>query len=553
MSNESLQDLLLRFITKYPFAKQEPFAGHAFGNLVRNTIPTFLTNQIKNDRYIVKGSVGQGTWADVPWICIFNKNITTTATKGIYIAYLLAKGTDSLFLTLNQGCTDIRESHKKRETISIMRDRAKKITNNFDTHGFKSDENIFLGTGLTELAELYQKGTIFYKEYKKNNIPDDKVLLDDFNKILEIYEEVAANPQLYSPGFEHTKNTTNNLEKETTKMIAPNLNNIIYYGVPGTGKTFAMQWDYINNSGKKENTFSTTFHQSFSYEEFVEGLKAELTEDKTQVAYNVKSGIFFEACEKAAELAGYDNLQKLIEASESERKEKMQSAISADKIVYFCIDEINRGNVASIFGDLISLIETSKRLGAEYEMIVTLPYSKIKFGVPSNLKIIGTMNTADRSIQLLDSALRRRFTFVECAPKYDGDENVKYKNKKASEILKAINNRIRAYLGKDYQIGHAYLINCETDLDIFESLRDKIIPLLEEYFYGEIDKIRNILNERDENANNFYMEDESAEKAYKDMTGADDYEEKNFYVLSHKLLSVTSEEDASNFIEHIIK
>lgn len=321
------------------------------------------------------------------------------------------------------------------------------------------------------------------------------------------------------------------------------MNNIIYYGVPGTGKTFRIQLDYINNPEKRQNTITTTFHQSFGYEEFVEGIKAKVNKQTNQIEYKVEKGIFYKACEKAAELAGFSSLEELLDSQE--REDKIQKAIENGAVLYFCIDEINRGNIASIFGELISLIEPSKRigLGTATEMTVTLPYSGDLFGVPANLKIIGTMNTADRSIQLLDSALRRRFSFIECMPDYNV---LTYSTSKS--ILKKINNRIRALLGKDYQIGHAYLINSGTDLDVFFCLRDRIIPLLEEYFYGETEKIRIVLNENDYSQNDysFYVLDEEASSSISDIDDSI-----RVFKLNPDIFNVSTESDASKFISHI--
>ena len=325
--------------------------------------------------------------------------------------------------------------------------------------------------------------------------------------------------------------------------MTEDLANEIYYGVPGTGKTYEIQQKYINNAERKENSITTTFHQSFNYEEFVEGIKAKVNPNTNQIEYKVEPGIFFKACLRAAQLAGYSSIEEMIK--DENRGNKIQTAINNKKIIYFCIDEINRGNIASIFGELISLIEPSKRIGAnpDTELTVTLPYSGQKFGVPANMKIIGTMNTADRSIQLLDSALRRRFRFIECMPKYSGY------NEKACTILKAMNNRIRALIGKDYQIGHAYFMNAFTDVEIFECIRDKIIPLLEEYFYGETNKIRIVLNENDnlpEHSNNlFYVEDTDA------IDSLSDYEDSVLIYKLNENLANISEAQATSFISHI--
>ena len=154
---------------------------------------------------------------------------------------------------------------------------------------------------------------------------------------------------------------------------------IIYYGAPGTGKTRYVQKEIAAKYPDDCSVF-TTFHQSYSYEDFVEGLKPMLDDGDKEIRYHIEPGVFYNACERAAKIAGYDNLKECLADSKEGRTDKFGAAIEGNKIVLLCIDEINRGNVASIFGDLISLIEPSKRLGAgEYEMMVTLPYSKTLF------------------------------------------------------------------------------------------------------------------------------------------------------------------------------
>ena len=212
-----------------------------------------------------------------------------------------------------------------------------------------------------------------------------------------------------------------------------------------------------------------TFHQNFAYEDFIEGIRPALGDGATsQIKYERHDGIFKQIAEAA-------------------KREK-------DKRFVLIIDEINRGNIAKIFGELITLIEDSRRLGADDETKVTLPYSKDSFGVPNNLYLVGTMNTADRSIQLLDTALRRRFDFIEMMPKPELiSDNVEGVNCK--RMLEEMNKRITALLDRERQIGHTYLLRVHDMAGLSYAFQNKIFPLLQEYFFDDWAKIRAVLGQ----------------------------------------------------------
>jgi 5-methylcytosine-specific restriction protein B len=244
---------------------------------------------------------------------------------------------------------------------------------------------------------------------------------------------------------------------------------------------------------RPKNFTFITFHQSFSYEDFIEGIKPVLSDGEDDeisqnIQYEIVAGVFYQACEKAAQLAGYQTLQDCLADSKSNRQKNFRHSKVLE--YYLIIDELNRGNVASIFGELITLIEDDKRLGATTEITATLPYSKTLFGVPLNLRIIGTMNTADKSVEALDTALRRRFSFEEVLP------NPATLNKETDflpinleKVLSAINQRLEKLLGRDYTIGHSFLISITTPEQLRKVFCNKIIPLLQEYFYSDYSKI----------------------------------------------------------------
>lgn len=283
--------------------------------------------------------------------------------------------------------------------------------------------------------------------------------------------------------------------------------NMILYGPPGTGKTYntvnyavsiveKKEIDEVVNEAKKDrqsvfNRYKkylaekkivfTTFHQNYSYEDFIQGIRAN-TNNTDQLSFIKQDGIFKDLVERAKnDLGNY---------------------------YIMVIDEINRGNISRIFGELITLIEDDKRLGMLNETTVTLP-SKEGFGVPPNVFILGTMNTADKSIANIDIALRRRFDFIPMFTDYSVIPEFEH-------ILRPINNRIyEKKRSGDYMIGHAFFVNKTID-DIGDIVNRKLIPLLNEYFYLDTNEVKDILNRGGikvkENLDNFQLEFDRVEE-----------------------------------------
>ena len=312
--------------------------------------------------------------------------------------------------------------------------------------------------------------------------------------------------EAYKPTFEllvrlgrgEKENTSNKEEKTPSLQEAnqkmDNAENRILYGPPGTGKT----WHTVNRALeiidpefyediksdrpalkqrfdqlRKEGRIGfVTFHQSFSYEDFVEGLRASSTEDG-QIHYEIEDGLFKRMCTNAGK--------------------------QPDEPRVLIIDEINRGNIANILGELITLIEPSKRTGAEDEITVTLPYSKEPFSVPANLHIIGTMNTADRSLAHLDTALRRRFEFEAMFPDAGLLQGIEIDGINIQKMLEVINSRIKLLYDREHTLGHSFFLPLKehgADLAILKRIfKNSIMPLLEEYFFEDWSRIRKVLGD----------------------------------------------------------
>ena len=331
------------------------------------------------------------------------------------------------------------------------------------------------GTGKTREANI-EAVKIIHKSEKL----DFNFNKDDYSSILSSFRSFSETQKL-NLSSDKTKEIHNMVKVDNIKLYPEEIERL----TNGTIKSEAIS---IIKSYKEKLTIyplieTVTFHPSYSYQDFVEGITIDTIEVEKnnkiikEIIYTVKDGIFKKICDRARANKGYQYV--------------------------LIIDEINRGDISSIFGELFTLLEDTKREGEDEALSINLPYSKDKATgnpkkliVPSNLHIVATMNTVDKSIALIDVALRRRFEFIEMKPKYELlSSDIEGIN--LEKMLEAINERISILKNEHYQIGHSYFL--EDKITNFSDLKNvmtkNIIPLLQEYFYDDWRSVCAVLNQ----------------------------------------------------------
>jgi len=434
----------------------------------------------------VEGRDGVGRKAKVPWVRIFDPVLSPSATDGYYVVLLFARDGSGVYLSLNQGTTIFKDDkHIKRPADKILansRWAQKELQDQIKLEP-KLRQEILLADP-KGLGEIYQVGNIAAIKYLPNELPTGDQLGEDMSLMLRLldrlYEVSSGIPsveQLPLRTVREGRRAYTAADATNDLFLPPNQideilrlilrkHNVVLQGPPGVGKTFAANRIAGATVGEEKSGRIewVQFHQSYSYEDFVEGFKP----DKAG-GFLLSEGLFCRFCKLAA-----GDLEK--------------------KFV-LVIDEINRGNLSKIFGEMLSLVEGDKR----GSLSVTLPYSGQAFTVPPNLYILGLMNTADRSLAVVDYALRRRFVFVDLEPQFDSlkfaeylmrmnvdEETITKIRSRMAELNAKIGGDFRN-LGKGFEIGHSFFSPSSPVHNSSEwyddVIRYEVMPLLREYWF----------------------------------------------------------------------
>lgn len=481
-------------VREEPFGRVEPM-----WSLLEKVVGSIAVLQPVQSRPHIKvsASLGQGNWVRVPWIALLNQNITTSTQTGLYGVFLISNDLQRVYLTLNQGVTELIEQLGPREGSRALTERAdayRERVAELASAGYTLDNNIDLASD-GRLPTNYKQGTIAFVEFAIGALPSDAELAVLLETLLASYDRLAqesavehvlepapeqADIAYHSPAFTLDDAMEglfmDRAQFERILNTWRTKKNLLLQGAPGVGKSFVARRLAYTLMGVKDpsRVEAVQFHQSYGYEDFIQGYRPD-----GSGGFARNDGVFLRFCRRAI--------------------------ADPDHEYVFIVDEINRGNLSKILGELMLLIEHDKRSS---EWAVQLTYSREgepTFYIPDNVYVIGMMNTADRSLSLVDYALRRRFAFATLDPCFASPafrthllgcgitQSVAGRVVERMQGLNAIISGDQANLGRGYQIGHSFFVPgtavANSDNWYRGVVETEIVPLLEEYWFDDPDKV----------------------------------------------------------------
>lgn len=475
-----------------PFLRQEPLWSH----MEQTKASLEALAPIANRPYLkLVWSLGAGNWARVAWVSLLNTNVTRTTEKGVYGVFLVSQDLSRIYLNLALGVTDFMNRLGPTMGAQALIDKAGELRERvpeLEPAGFTLGNAIDLASD-GRLPTNYQKGTIAFVEFARDELPSDLDLENYLEALMSAYDRIAneeeneqstADPVIEGAAEELEPYSVDQAlgglfmdrqEFERILSVWKHKKNLVLQGAPGVGKSFIARRLAYALIGAKDpkRVEAVQFHQSYGYEDFVQGYRPDGAGGFARC-----DGNFHRFCSEAI--------------------------ANPDRSFVFLIDEINRGNLSKIFGELMLLMEADKRSS---EWAVQLAYAQDgepRFYIPDNVYLLGMMNTADRSLSMVDYALRRRFAFVPMDPQFASFGFRTYLTEcgipdaligKIIGRMSQLNDAIaadRLNLGEGYRIGHSFFVPTGQMDDAAAwyqlTIETEIKPLLEEYWFDDRDK-----------------------------------------------------------------
>ncbi|MDN4984296.1 DUF3578 domain-containing protein [Bradyrhizobium sp. WYCCWR 13022] len=494
----SFATLFGEMVRKLDVARQRPYGEIPDLWDLMEEIQTRLENLAsvaKRPHITTQWSLGKGVWASIPWFALLNRDVTTSTQSGIYVGLLVSEDLATIYATLNQGMTQLVNELGRNAAVRTLTERSEGYRGQI---GWVTQTGIELGNTINLKTEKwrgrqYEAGTVAYKRFDLSDLPTDERFEEVLETLLKAYDQIvdtrpasAAQDLVSAPDLAPlpVEEEAYSLKDAMSGVFVPEeevasiltvwraKKNIILQGSPGVGKSFIAKRLAFALMGHNapSRIEAVQFHQSYAYEDFVQGYRPT-----PAGGFELRDGVFLRFCQAAL--------------------------IDPSRDYVLIIDEINRGNLSKIFGELMLLIEQDKRDPGWATRLTYARSNDRKFYVPENLFIIGMMNTADRSLSMVDYALRRRFAFVTLSPQFSSPRFRQYLL--AGEIPEAIVDRITSRmielndaiandtinLGPGFQIGHSFFVP-EDDSSYTDGWYERIIeteirPLLEEYWFDD--------------------------------------------------------------------